>query len=65
MFFISFPENIVYENFRIPSIYPATLPQQETAGSIKIIFAALVVSKNKNYARLPGIRVEPQKNEQN
>ncbi len=61
MLTISAPENIVYENWKKPSIYPITLPLVDAVESLKIIFASLVVTKRKNYAKLPGIDISPLK----
>ncbi len=61
MLTISGPENIVYKNFRRPLIYPITLPLAEAVESLKLILASLVVTKRKNYAKLPGIDISPRK----
>jgi hypothetical protein len=55
MLTISPVKDIVYEKLPLKSIYPVTLDQNEATESMKVIFASLVVSKRKNYARLPDI----------
>jgi hypothetical protein len=56
MLTISPVEDIVYDKLPLKSVYPVTLSQEEAEQSMKIILASLVVSKRKNYARLPGIK---------
>jgi hypothetical protein len=56
MLTISPVEDIVYDKLPLKTVYPVTLSQEEAEESMKIIFASLVVSKRKNYARLPGIK---------
>ena len=63
MLTISPPEDIGYENIRLKQVYPVTLPREEGVQSIKIIFASLVVSKRKNYAKLPEISIADEESE--
>jgi hypothetical protein len=57
MLTISPPEDIQNENIQLKTVYPVTLSQEEAEESMKIIFASLVVSKRKNYSRLPDIHI--------
>jgi len=63
MLTISPVENVVYDKIPLKSVYPVTLSQEEAEESLKIIFASLVVSKRKNYARLPGIHFAAEESE--
>jgi hypothetical protein len=59
----SFSGDVNNENLKLGSVYPVTLPQEEAVESLKIIFASLMVSKRKNYARLPDIHITAQESE--
>lgn len=63
MLTISTPEDISYDNIKLKSVYPVTLPLEEGVESLKIIFASLIVTKRKNYARLPDIKISAQESE--
>jgi hypothetical protein len=63
MLSISPVEDIVYDKLPLKSVYPVTLSQGEAEESMKIIFASLVVSKRKNYARLPDIHFSAEESE--
>jgi hypothetical protein len=63
MLTISPPEDIQYEDIRLKKVYPVTLPLEEGVESLKIIFASLVVSKRKNYVRLPEINFSAEESE--
>ncbi len=63
MLTISPPQDLCHENIRLKTTYPATLPLQEALESLKIIFASLVMTKRKNYARMPDIHIAQDESE--
>jgi hypothetical protein len=63
MLTISPVEDIIYDKLPLKTVYPVTLSQEEAEESLKIIFASLVVSKRKNYARLPDIHIKAEESE--
>jgi hypothetical protein len=63
MLTISPAADITYENLKLKSMYPVTLPLEEAVEGQKMIFASLVVSKRKNYAKLPDIKISEKQSE--